>query len=461
MSSRFYRRLTLFLLTVVLFLSTIVFAAGAFLYGGRLTLALSVLVLIVVATIVTVALWIRANNRLFVLLKESMGKLAAGSLGGRLPVRTNDEQGKVVQAFNEMTVNLDWMVSRLSVDRSRLQTILSTMTDGVIVTDKEGKVVLSNPAAERFFGFRREECPGCSLIQIVREHEIDDLLQKCIKEEKQESVQFESRQAKQFFRIFAYPLIADRLTGVLLLFQDFTEVHNLQSVRREFVANVSHEFKTPLASIKAIVETLEDGAINNKDDARDFLGKINEEVDAMIKMVNNLIELSRIEMGKAELKIEPVNLNTVIREAITRLSPITERGHISITSEPALGLPSVPADKEMVNEVVTNLLQNAIKFTPAGGKIKVRTGLQDEMAVVSISDTGIGISQEDLPHIFERFYKADKARNTEGTGLGLAIARHIIQVHGGKIWVESEFGKGTTFTFTLPLSPATRKLIAA
>lgn len=458
MPSQFYRRLTLFLLTVVLLLSIIVSVAGAFLYGGLLALALAVLSMIVAATFVTVALWIRANNRLFVLLKESMGKVASGNLGGRLPVRTNDEQGKLVQAFNEMTVNLDWMVSRLSVDRSRLQTILSTMTDGVIVTDKDGKVVLSNPAAERFFGFHREDSLGRSLIQIIPEYEIDQLLKKTIAGEKQESAQFEFRQSKQFFRIYAHPLVADRLTGVLLLFQDFTEVHNLQAVRRDFIANVSHEFKTPLAAIKAIVETLEDGAIDNKEDALDFLVKINEEVDAMIKMVNSLIELSRIEMGKADLNIELLNLNTIIREAITRLSPIAERRHISVTSEPALGLPLVPADKQMINEVVTNIIQNAIKFTPEGGKIKARTWIQDEMAMVNISDNGIGIGQEDLPHIFERFYKADKSRNTEGTGLGLAIARHIVQVHGGKIWVESEIGKGTTFTFTLPASPPPQKI---
>ena len=377
----------------------------------------------------------------------------------RLPVRATDEPGKLAQAFNEMTVNLNWMVTRLSEDRGRLQTILSTMTDGVIMTDKNGSVVMANPAVERFFGFKREECLGRPLIELVHEHEIDDLLRQCIREEKQQSMQLESRQAKQFFRIVATPLMDERLTGVLLLFQDITEVHNLQGVRREFVANVSHEFKTPLASIKAIVETLQDGALDDKEAARDFLSKIDSEVDSMIKMVNELLELSRIEMGKAELKIEPLNLNTLVREAINRLAPLAGKGQLTISSEPALGMPPVPADNGMIREVLSNILQNAIKFTPPGGKITVRTSVDGDMAVVGITDNGIGISAEDMPHIFERFYKADKSRNTGGTGLGLSISSHIIQVHGGRIWVESTPEKGSTFTFTLPLNRALQKLV--
>jgi two-component system phosphate regulon sensor histidine kinase PhoR len=246
MSSRFYRRLTLFFLISALLLNS-VFLIGLVLFEGRVTIASIILVLLVALAIVTAVLGMKADNKLSATLKEAMGRLAAGGLGNRLPVKKEDEWGKIYQAFNEMSVNLDWMVSRLSEDRLRLQTILSTMTDGVIMTDKDGNVILANPAAERFFGFKREKCPGCPLIQIIGDHEVDALLKQCIKEKKQQSIPFESRQAKQFFQIFAYPLFAERLTGVLLLFQDLTEVRNLQAVRREFIANVSHEFKTPLA----------------------------------------------------------------------------------------------------------------------------------------------------------------------------------------------------------------------
>jgi len=163
MSSQFYRRLIFVLLVVSLIVSVVALAAASFLYSGRLVLALAGLILLIVTILLTVVFWVKANNELFVKLGNQMGKIAAGNLGERLPVRTDDTQGKLVRAFNEMTVNLNWMVSRLSIDRSRLQTVLSTMTDGVILTDQDGKVVLSNLAAERFFGFRREECPDCSL----------------------------------------------------------------------------------------------------------------------------------------------------------------------------------------------------------------------------------------------------------------------------------------------------------
>lgn len=460
MSSNFYRQFTL-VLVILIFLFNIAVGVSSAIVSGGMSISSTVLVLLSLVLVLAVILAVRASNCSDRNLMEAMGKVASGELGRRLPVTANDEPGKLAQAFNEMTVNLNWMVSRLSEDRSRLQTILSTMSDGVIMTDKNGNVVLANPAAERFFGFRREECLGCPLTQLIHDHEVDELLKQCIKEEGQQSMQLESRQAKQFFRVVAYPLLSDRLTGVLLLFQDLTEVRNLQAVRREFVANVSHELKTPLASIKAIVETLQNGALDEKEVAGDFVSKINDEVNSMIEMVSELLELSRIEMGKAELKLEPVNLNTLIRDTIIRLGTQAERQQLTVTMEPALGLPPVSADKEMVGEVVTNILQNAIKFTPPGGKVKVHTGVEGGEVVVSISDTGIGIGPKDLPHIFERFYKADKARNSAGTGLGLSIAKHVIQVHGGRIWVESEPGKGSTFTFTLPLNPSPQKIAAA
>jgi two-component system phosphate regulon sensor histidine kinase PhoR len=461
MSSIFYRRLAVFLVFLNLIFDVVLGIYVALSKNGFLDILSLIFVLLSLFTLMVLILSIKAGSRFNRALTGAMGKIAAGQLGDRLPVSSNDEPSRLAQAFNEMSVNLNWMVARLAEDRSRLQTILSTMTDGVVMTDETGNVVRANPAAERFFGFKHEECLGCSLIQLVRDHEVDDLLKQCIATEKQQSLQFESRQAKQFFRVVATPIIAQKLTGVLLLFQDLTEMHNLQLVRREFIANISHELKTPLASIKAIVETLQDGAIEDKEVARDFLSKIDNEVNSMIEMVNDLLELSRIEMGKAELKLEQVNLNALVRETILRLAPLAERKQILVTSEPALGLPPVTADKYMVGEVVTNILQNAIKFTPPGGRVRVFSRLEGDNAAVSISDTGIGIGPEDMPHIFERFYKADKARHSEGSGLGLSIARHIIQVHGGRIWVESELGKGSIFSFTLPLNPAPQKLAAA
>ncbi len=224
-------------------------------------------------------------------------------------------------------------------------------------------------------------------------------------------------------------------------------------MRREFVGNISHELRTPLAAIKAIVDTLRDGAINDKKAAVDFLNRLDVEVDGMTQMVAEVIELSRIETGKIKLKLEPVDLNLLAEEVIARLGPQADRQQVSLSAELASDLPSVQADKERIQQVIVNIVHNAIKFTPPGGKVVVSTKLDDQSVVTRVSDTGIGISKEDLPHIFERFFKADKSRSTSGTGLGLAIAKHIVQTHGGSVWIQSEQGKGSTFGFNLPLRP--------
>jgi two-component system phosphate regulon sensor histidine kinase PhoR len=243
----------------------------------------------------------------------------------------------------------------------------------------------------------------------------------------------------------------ERLNGALLLFQDLTELRSLQTMRREFVGNVSHELRTPLSAIKAIVETLKGGAIDDKEIASDFLTKVEGEIDRMTQMVAELIELSRIETGQAKLRLESTNLNQLIEQVIARLSPQAERQKVAISTKFAADLPLVSTDAERIQQALLNIVHNAIKFTPSGGKVTVSTDVQGNSVVVSVADTGIGISKEDLPHIFERFYKADKSRSKGGTGLGLAIAKHIVQAHGGTIRVQSEEGKGSVFSFSLPL----------
>ena len=320
------------------------------------------------------------------------------------------------------------------------------MADGVIMTDAEGNISLANRAAEKLFNIKEPE--NKPLIEAVRDHEVDELLKLCLKTAKTQAAQYESGTSKRYLRAIAIPIAH---SGVLLLFQDLTELRNLQTTRRELIGNISHEFRTPLAGIKAMVETLRDGAVDDKKAARDFLTRIDSEVDRLTQLVAELTELSRIETGKAELKIEPVNLNQLVEEVIAQLSPQAERQKLSISKELAADLPSVPADKDRVRQVIANLVHNAIKFTRPGGRITITTRTLEESVTVDIADTGIGIPKEDLPHVFERFYKGDKARAGEGTGMGLAIAKHVVEAHGGNIWVQSEEGKGSTFSFSLPL----------
>ncbi|MBI4286928.1 MAG: HAMP domain-containing protein [Chloroflexi bacterium] len=377
--------------------------------------------------------------------------IASGQLEQQIQVRTGDELGQLARAFNEMSLSLKKSMAAVSAEKTRLATVLSSMTDGVIITDSEGQVLLANSAAEHYFAFKEARAIGKPLIEVVHDHEVDEAVKGCLKTAREQTGQIDVN--GRFLRVVAVRFESGKSPGALALFQDLTEMRSLQTMRREFVGNVSHELRTPLTGMKAIVETLQDGAINDGKVATDFLRKLDTEVDAMTQMVTELLELSRIEGGRAKLKSEPVDLNLLMEEAVARLSPQAERAQVSLAVERSSELPLVPADRERIRQVIANLVHNAIKFTPAGGKVTVEARSENSAVVTRVSDTGIGIPREDLPHVFERFYKADKSRSSGGTGLGLAIAKHTVQAHGGNIWVESEEGKGSTFSFSLPLGP--------
>jgi two-component system phosphate regulon sensor histidine kinase PhoR len=241
--------------------------------------------------------------------------------------------------------------------------------------------------------------------------------------------------------------------GVLVLLQDVTELRRTEQVRREFVANVSHELRTPVAALKALVETLEDGALEDPTAARDFLGRMHVEVDGLAQLIEELLELSRIESGRLPLRPQPLDIAPVVASAAERLRPQAERGGVRLVLDLPGDLPHVEADSERIQQVVVNLVHNAVKFTPPGGQVTVSAHEGDGEVSVVVADTGTGISEEALPRLFERFYKVDRARSSGGTGLGLAIAKHLVQGHGGRIWAESAGeGRGATFSFTVPVA---------
>jgi two-component system phosphate regulon sensor histidine kinase PhoR len=402
--------------------------------------------------IVAAALVARMITRPVRQITKAAEGIASGKLDQQIQVRANDEIGRLGRAFNEMSLNLKNTMATIVDERSKLVTVLSGITDGVVMTDSEGNIALVNRAAERLFNFEEARAIGRPLIEAVHDYEIDDVVKKCLNTAIEQSAQLDSVTGR-FLRVIATPITTGKFSGALVLFQDLTELRSLQTMRREFVGNVSHELRTPLAAIKAIVDTLRDGAMDDKKTAVNFLNRLDAEVDGMTQMVAELTELSRIETGRIKLKLEPVNINSLIEEVAARLSPQAERQHVSLSTELAPDLPIVQADKERIQQVIVNIMHNAIKFTPSGGRVAISTKHSGESVMAWVSDTGIGISKDDLPHIFERFFKADKSRSTSGTGLGLAIAKHIVQTHGGSIWVESEEGKGSTFSFSLPLRP--------
>ena len=374
--------------------------------------------------------------------------IAAGNLDQQILIITNDEIGRLAHAFNEMSHNLQTTMASIVDERSNLATVLSNLTDGVVMTDSEESILLGNAAAERLFDFQGINVIGHTLIEVLHDYEIDEVVKKSINSGHEQNVQLES--AGRFLRVIAVPISPGKSSATLVLFQDLTELRNLQTMRRELIGNISHDLKTPIAGIKAMVETLQDGAINDKKAAMDFLTRIDGEVNRLTQMVSEITELSRIESGKAELKKEPININVLIQEVVAQMNPLADSVPVIITTSLNPSLPIVKVDKDRIRQTLINLVHNAIKFNHAGGKIVISTNYDTMSLFVNVADTGTGISKEDLPHIFERFYKADKSRAKGGSGLGLAIAKHTIQAHGGSISVKSEQGKGSVFSFNLP-----------
>jgi len=366
-----------------------------------------------------------------------------------------DEIGQLTRALDRTGARLQEQMAVLAAERGRLAAILEHMADGVIITDGASRVRLLNPAAARLLGTGQAGALGQPIGQALRHHRLIQLWQQA-EETGQEQVQaVELDPQDLFLQAIITPLSANEKPldpdrqGFLIILQDLTRVRRLETVRRDFVSNISHELRTPLASLKALVDTLRDGALDDPPAAQRFLDRMDTEVDAMTQMVQELLELSRIESGQVPLRLQPVSVAEVVAPPTERLRPQAERAGLALSLAIPPGLPPVLADAERVQQVVTNLVHNAIKFTPAGGQVTVSAAAQRGEVVISVRDTGVGIPAADLPRIFERFYKADRARRRGGTGLGLAIAKHIVQGHGGRLWAESREGHGSTFYFSL------------
>ncbi len=413
---------------------------------------------IILATILTAALIIAAiliiipvTTRPITEITKAARKIANGDLDYKINYGGNDESGQLARAFNEMHLKIRDMIEKISADRTELSTILENMTDGIIMTDREGRITLVNTACLKILNATGNDITAKPLIEAFRDHQLNEILRRCLHTEKQQTTQFESISFKKYIQAVSVPISSDGLSGALIVLQDLTELRSLQTTRRELIGNISHEFRTPLAGIKAMTQTLQGGAIEERDTAEDFLNRIEAEVDRLTQMVSELTELSRIESGKVELKAEIVDINKLIEEVLAQLQPLADRQTLALKNDFKTGQLLVKADRERIRQVIINLVHNAIKFSKPGKTITAVTRKQGVFAVIEIIDEGIGISQDDLAHIFERFYKADKSRSGQGTGMGLAIAKHLVKAHGGDISATSEEGKGTTITFSLPL----------
>lgn len=383
-------------------------------------------------------------------LTHSVRKMGVDELGVQSGAATPDEIGQLTHVFQRMSRQLHNQIDALETERGKLAAVMQKMTDGVLIVDRQGTIQLANPAAERMFHAASQPLAGRSLIEGIWQHQAVELWRQSLATGAEQAGAIDAGR-KRHLQAAAIPLAPALPGSTLLLFQDLTRQQQIESMRRDFISNVSHELRTPLAALKALTETLQGGALEDLPAARRFLDRMETEVDALSLMVNELLELSQIESGRVPLQIKPVRPIGIVLPAADRLRLQAERAGLSLQVDCPDDLPLVLADAGRIQGVMVNLIHNAIKFTPAG-EITVRSTEQDGSMCFLVQDTGIGISPEDQLRIFERFFKSDRSRATSGTGLGLAIARHLVKAHGGRIWVESELGKGSRFYFTLPLA---------
>lgn len=366
-----------------------------------------------------------------------------------LPEFTPIEIHDLYLTLQEMAFQLGAQIKALTSERAKLTVVLTQMTDGVMITDADGSVQLLNPAAERLFQIRPFSGLGRSVVEVLRHHQLVALWRKT-QEGQRQTITLEVGPKRLFLQVIGIPLKTALPGNSMLLFQDLTQLRRLEVVRRDFVSNVSHELRTPLASMKALAETLMEGALEDPPAARRFIIRMETEIDNLTHLVNELLELSRIESGKMTMEFQRVLPNKLVEPAIERMILQAERAGLTLTSTCAPDLPLVFADPARIAQVLINLIHNAVKFTPPGGNITVSAFAKETVVVFQVQDTGVGMEKKDVARIFERFYKADKARSGGGTGLGLSISRHLIESHGGEIWAESEAGAGSTFFFSLP-----------
>ncbi len=377
-------------------------------------------------------------------------RIRAATRDGDHFIEDVDELADLSSAINSLASTLTIQLSTTDTERARLAAVLEQMTDGVLMTDEAGRVTFVNPAAERLFE-RAETSLGASMTEVLRHHELVQAWRRSQQTGEIQTASVELPRRRQYLHLVVIP---DRHTsgGSLLLAQDLTRIRRLETVRQDFISNLSHELRTPLASLKALTETLQDGALDDPPAARRFLKRIETEVDALAQMAAELLQLSRIESDQMTLDQRAVAPLDLLSMAEERMRLQAQRAGLTLHVDCPSNLPAVRADAARLGQVLVNLIHNAIKFTPAGGVVTLLAEAGSGVVRFGVRDTGAGIPADDLPRIFERFYKTDRARSSGGTGLGLSIARHIVEAHDGKIWAESLEGAGSTIYFTIPIS---------
>ncbi len=380
--------------------------------------------------------------------------MAVGDFTRHPSIRSRDELGDLAHALTYMSDEVRDKLRTIERERARLDAVIESLSEGLMVVNEKGAVLLMNAALRKFF-LISGKVDGRRVAEVIRNSAVTDMVD-CLVLGGERLVSREitaELPEEKVFRVNAVQVrVADKLEGAVLVFHDISELRRLEKVRQDFVANVSHELRTPVASIKGYTETLLGGAMDDPQAMKEFLGIIHNNSDRLVNLINDLLDLARIESGKMKMTLIPVDAAGVIRKCVAILEKAVEAKRLTIVLDLPATLPKVLADEARLSQVFLNLLDNAVKYTPADGQIIVRALPGDKNIHFEVIDSGIGIPEKDLPRIFERFYRVDKARARDvgGTGLGLSIVKHIVAAHGGEVAVHSSPGHGTTFSFVVP-----------
>jgi two-component system phosphate regulon sensor histidine kinase PhoR len=388
-------------------------------------------------------------------------QLVSSTFGKEVQVSSTDELGSLSKAIGEMDVQFRNQIEEISKEKDYLQTILKGMVEGVLVVDGRGRILMVNDALRQLLSLSSDVSDKMPL-EIIRNAELEGAIRKALQDGENIALELDlDKSGEKTIEVNVVSILPSKrkmdedregIRGAIAVFHDITRLKQLEKIRQDFVANVSHELRTPLTTIKGYAETLLEGALK-EDQAFQFVQVIKRHTDRLTKIVEDLLMLSRIETKEFQLKMEAIPLRDFIDDVVEFVKEPAEKKKISLSRNEILSSLAVQADRSYLEQILINLLDNAIKYTPEGGRVTVSAIEKDSKEIqFSVEDNGIGIPKEDLSRIFERFYRVDKGRSKElgGTGLGLSIVKHLVQAHGGRVWVESQIGKGSTFYLTLP-----------
>lgn len=419
---------------------------------------LSILLVIFIIGIVTGYFVVNLVSRPLDQMIKWAQKIASGDLTEKIIPRSDDEIGALANALNAMSSEFRNRMDELNDSRNRVIKMIQTLIDGILVVGPDDAVQFSNGALRKLL-FLGEGPIHNKYFEVIRNHNIIDFIEKTVKPGSGNNARHlevtipAGYGPDRVLDLYGIPVFkSNRLDWAVFVFRDITEITRMEQTRRDFVANVSHELKTPVSIIKGYTETLLEGALDDRDNARKFLGLIDSDAGRLSKLVDDLLKLSGIESGQLTLETTPCSIAELVDEALVRFKKMANDKQITLESSIPDNLPKALADGERIGEVLINLIDNAVKYTPENGKISLSASVEGDFIRTTVTDTGMGIPKDKLPRLFERFYRVDPGRSRKlgGTGLGLSIVKHIVLAHGGSVNVESRLGEGSSFSFTLP-----------